>query len=122
MPADERAEFSIPFNYHPDTPRELIEEDWKARADGTAGVEGYAAQAGTALWDGFDRLATISTPTLVMQGAQDRLVVGENAELLAKEIADARLVVVEGANHVLTTDQADEVNRLLLEWFAEVEA
>jgi hypothetical protein len=28
-------------------------------------------------------------------------------------------VVVEGANHILTTDKADEVNALLLTWFAE---
>jgi pimeloyl-ACP methyl ester carboxylesterase len=121
MDAEARGEFSIPFNYHPSTPRHLIEEDWHARAAGTAGPEGYAAQGGTALWSGMDRLPAMSVPTQVVVGAQDRLVVPENSERLAAAIPDAKLVLVEGANHILTTDQTDEVNRLLLSWFAEHE-
>jgi len=119
MPAEERAEFSIPFNYHPRTPRELIEEDWAVRAPGTAGPVGYAAQGGTALWCRYDELPTVTTPTLVTVGAQDRLCVPGNSEKLAAAIPDAKLVLVEGANHLVTTDQADEVNRMLLAWFAE---
>lgn len=122
MEAKERGEFSIPFNYHSSTPRELIEEDWRAREAGTAGPEGYAAQGGTALWDGFDRLPGVTVPTLVVTGAQDRLCVPGNAEVLAERIPGARLVLMEGANHILTTDRADEVNALLLSWFAENEA
>jgi pimeloyl-ACP methyl ester carboxylesterase len=118
LEAKERGEFSIPFNYHPDTPRELIEEDWRAREAGTAGPVGYAAQLGTAVWNGYDRLPAMAVPTLVMAGAQDRLVVPANSEQLAAAIPDAKLVLVEGANHILTTDRADEVNRALLEHFA----
>ena len=118
MPAEERGEFSIPFNYSPATPRDLIEEDWRARAAGTAGPEGYAAQAGTALWDGWDRLPSLSVPTQVVHGAQDRLVVPENGELIAARVPDAKLVLVDGANHIVTTDRADEVNEVLLTWFA----
>jgi pimeloyl-ACP methyl ester carboxylesterase len=119
MPAEERAEFSLPFNYHPRTPRHLIEEDWAARAAGTAGPVGYAAQGGTALWCGYDRLPSMTVRTLVTVGAQDRLCVPANSEKLAAAIPDAKLVLVEGANHIVTTDQADEVNRMLLAWFAE---
>jgi 3-oxoadipate enol-lactonase len=122
MPADERAEFSIPFNYHPSTSRELIDEDVATRLAGTAGPEGYAAQGGTALWTGWDRLPSLRVPTLVLHGAQDRLVVPANAEKLAEAIPDAKLVLVEGANHVMTTDRPDEVNEALLGWFAEHEA
>lgn len=119
MAAEERGEFSIPFNYHPSTPRQLIEEDWQAREAGTAGPEGYAAQGGTALWSGWDRLPSMGVRTMVMHGAQDRLVVPENGERIAERVPDAKHVVVEGANHILTTDRADEVNGLLLSWFAE---
>ena len=122
MSAQERGEFSIPFNYAPGTPRELIEQDWAAREAGTAGPEGYAAQGGTALWDAHDRLPSMSVPTLVVHGAQDRLVVPANGELIAARVPDAKLVLVDGANHILTTDQADEVNALLLGWFAEHDA
>jgi pimeloyl-ACP methyl ester carboxylesterase len=121
MPADQRAEFSIPFNYHPSTSRQLIEEDWAVRESGTAGPEGYAAQGGTALWSGWDRLPSVSVPTMVVHGAQDRLVVPENGERIASRVPDAKHVVVEGANHLLTTDRADEVNALLLGWFSEHE-
>ncbi len=119
MPAQERGEFSIPFNFHPMTPRHLVEQDWAAREAGTAGPEGYAAQGGTALWSGFERLPAMGVPTLVVHGAQDRLVVPENGERIAAAVPDAKLVLVEGANHILTTDQTAEVNRILLAWFAE---
>jgi pimeloyl-ACP methyl ester carboxylesterase len=122
MDAQERGEFSIPFNYHPATPRALIEEDWAAREAGVAGPEGYAAQGGTALWAGYDRLPGMTVPTFVVHGAQDRLLVPANGEKIAAAIPDAKLVLVEGANHILTTDRTDEVNELLLGWFAEHDA
>ena len=121
MSAQERGEFSIPFNYHPDTARELIEEDWRVREAGTAGPEGYAAQGGTALWSGYDRLPSMSVRTLVLHGAQDRLVVPENGARIAARIPDAKHLEVQGANHILTTDRADEVNSILLSWFGEDE-
>lgn len=121
MPVEDRNEFSIPFNYHPSTSRELIEQDWQVRKAGTATPEGYAAQGGTAAWSGYDRLPTLSVPTLVAVGAQDRFVVPGNSEKIAAAIPDSKLVLVEGANHLLTTDRTEDVNALLLEWFAENE-
>jgi 3-oxoadipate enol-lactonase len=118
MDAEERGEFSVPFNYAPTTDRALIEEDWKVRAAGTAGPVGYTAQGGTALWSGFDRLPSLKPRTLVVHGEQDRLVVPENGRTLASKIPGAKLLLVEDANHILTTDQADVVNTLLLDWFA----
>jgi 3-oxoadipate enol-lactonase len=118
MEAEERGEFSIPFNYAPTTDRSLIEEDWKRRAAGTAGPTGYAAQGGTALWSGFDRLPTLSPRTIVVHGELDRLVVPENGRTIAARVPGATLVLVPDANHILTTDQADVVNTLLLDWFA----
>ncbi|MDX6216995.1 MAG: hypothetical protein QOG99_2579 [Frankiales bacterium] len=118
MPADERAEFSIPFNYAAATPRALMDEDLAWREAGTAGPEGYAAQGGTAPWSGWERLPSMTVKTLVLHGAQDRLVVPANGEKLASAIPDAKLVLVEGANHLVTTDQADQLNALLLEHFA----
>jgi pimeloyl-ACP methyl ester carboxylesterase len=94
-----------------------MDEDLAIREAGTAGPEGYAAQGGTALWSGWERLPSMTVRTLVLHGAQDRLVVPENAERIASAIPDAKLVLVEGANHLVTTDQADQLNELLLGWF-----
>jgi pimeloyl-ACP methyl ester carboxylesterase len=118
MTPEESREASIPFNYAPTTSRQRIEQDWAMRAVGTAGPVGYAAQGGTALWSGYERLPSLAVRTLVMHGEGDRLVVPANGEKLAAAVPDAKLVVLPDANHVLTTDQTDTVNALLLGWFA----
>ncbi|MCU1586727.1 MAG: Lipase/esterase [Frankiales bacterium] len=118
----EAREASIPFNYAEGTARSVMEEDWEVRLLGTASQAGYAAQGGTALWSGLERLPQITAPTLVMYGEQDRLVVPENSAKIAAAIPGAQVAPVANANHVLTTDQPEEVNRLLLEWFASHEA
>ncbi len=118
MTPEESREASVPFNYAPTTPRALIEQDWAVRAEGTAGPVGYAAQGGTALWSGYERLPGMTVRTLVVHGADDRLVVPANGERIADRVPGAKLVTVPDANHVLTTDQAAMVNALLLEWFA----
>lgn len=119
MTPEEAAEASIPFNYHPTTPRERIEQDWAARLGQSASPIGYAAQGGTAMWSGLERLPTMSVPTLVVHGAADRLVLPANGERIAAAIPGARLLLVPAANHVLTTDQPETVNEILLGWFAE---
>ena len=117
MTPAEAAEASIPFNYGPATSRESIEEDWAVRFPLAATNEGYLAQAmGTSQWSGFDRLPTISTPTMVLHGEIDRLVPLANGEILADRIPGAELVVVPCANHVLTTDEPEQVAKILLEW------
>jgi 3-oxoadipate enol-lactonase len=117
MSAEQSRESSIPFNYAATTSRELIEQDWAVRLEGTAGPEGYAAQGGTALWAGLSRLPQVTAPTMVMYGTEDRLVDPGNGERIAGAVPGAVRAPVEGANHVLTTDQPETVNRLLLDWF-----
>lgn len=117
----EAREFSLPFNYAPTTSRERIEQDWAVRESGTASPEATAAQGGTALWCRYDELPSVTVPTLVAQGDIDRLVDPGNAEKLAVAIPGAELVMIPGANHILTTDQTDAVNQLLLDWFARHE-
>jgi pimeloyl-ACP methyl ester carboxylesterase len=117
MTPAEAAEASIPFNYGPATTRERIEEDWAVRFPLAASNEGYLAQAmGTSQWSGYDRQPSITTPTIVVHGEIDRLVPLENGQILADRIPGAELVVVPGANHVLTTDESEQVNKILLDW------
>lgn len=118
MTAEESREASIPFNYAPATPRAAIEQDWEVRAAGTASPVGYTAQGGTALWSGYERLPALAVRTLVLHGDSDRLVSPANGQKIAEAVPDAKLVLVPGANHVLTTDQPELVNTLLLDWFA----
>jgi 3-oxoadipate enol-lactonase len=117
MTPQEAAEISIPFNYAPDTPRERIEEDWAVRLSLACTLAGYTAQLqGTLPWTRYDDLPSVSVPTLVVHGELDALVPPENGRHVAERIPTADLVTVPGANHVLMTDQPEQVTRLLLDW------
>ena len=59
------------------------------------------------------RLARVTVPTLVVHGAQDTLVPRLHAETYASEIADARLVDVEGAAHLLALERPEELAALV---------
>ncbi len=120
MTAEQAAEASIPFNYAPATPRARIEQDWAVRMPLAATQEGYVAQiTGTSLWSGLERLPSLQPPTLVVHGALDRLVPPANGDMIAAAVPSAEQVVVDGANHLLTTDQPEQVEALLLAWLAK---
>ena len=117
MTVQEAAEMSLPFNYAPGTPRERIEQDWAVRFPLAASPTGYLNQlAGAGAWSGLPRLSQISLPTLVVHGEIDRLVPPDNGRMLADAIAGAELALVPDANHLLMTDQPEQVEKVLLDW------
>jgi pimeloyl-ACP methyl ester carboxylesterase len=63
-----------------------------------------------------ERVGRIRAPTLVVAGAQDRVVPLEFVEKLYRAIPGARLAVVEDAGHLLFLEQPDVVSRLLVEF------
>jgi 3-oxoadipate enol-lactonase len=67
-------------------------------------------------------LEAISAPTLVIAGAEDPSTPVEHAETIARGIAGSRLVVVPDAAHLANVEQADAVNRAVLEHLAAVRA
>jgi 3-oxoadipate enol-lactonase len=73
-----------------------------------------------ARWDFRDRLAEIDAPTLVIAAAQDPATPPEHAELIARGIPDAKLVVLADAAHLANVEQADEFSRLVTEHLAPV--
>lgn len=117
MTPQEAAEVSIPFNYAPATPRERIEEDWAVRLPLACTLAGYTAQVqGTIPWTRYDELPNVSVPTLVLHGEIDALVPPENGRRIAERIPSAEHVTVPDANHVLMTDQPEQVAKVLLDW------
>ena len=62
--------------------------------------------------DAFDRLGDIRCPTLVMGGAQDRIVTGEASRELADRIPGAELVMYEGLGHGLYEEAPDFLDRV----------
>ena len=58
------------------------------------------------LWGDVEKIKTIRQPSLILWGAQDRLIPLENAHRFAADIAGAQLVVLEGLGHVPQEEDA----------------
>jgi pimeloyl-ACP methyl ester carboxylesterase len=71
-------------------------------------------------FDVLGRLGSITIPTLVVGGTDDRLVDVDHAREVAATIPGARLHVLDGvgATHALPVERADEVNVLLAKFIA----
>ena len=61
-------------------------------------------------------LPTISAPTLVLCGREDRVCPVSIHEELAAAIPEAKLVVIPGAGHFSTIDQPELVTQAMLSW------
>ncbi|MGA8500770.1 MAG: alpha/beta fold hydrolase [Candidatus Sulfotelmatobacter sp.] len=119
MSREEAAEAAVPFIYDSATTRHLIDEDIAQRNPWPTSTVGYLAQLQAILaWESFSRLAQITAPTLVVHGKVDRLVPVGNGELIASRIRGAKLVLIERASHLFSTDQPEAAERTILEFLA----
>jgi 3-oxoadipate enol-lactonase len=81
---------------------------------------GYAANARSlALWDFRPELGRIRCPTLIVAGKGDRSTPPEGHKVIAQGIPDSRFVIIENASHTVPEEQADEFNRLTLEFLGQ---
>jgi pimeloyl-ACP methyl ester carboxylesterase len=55
------------------------------------------------------RLPEIKVPALVIGGSADKLTPLKYARYLAEHIPDARLVIIEGAGHMVMLEQPEQV-------------
>ncbi len=62
----------------------------------------------------------IAVPTMVIEGASDKLLPDGWAAEIAKQIPNGRSAVIDRAGHCPQIEQPDAVNELLLEFFGEV--
>ena len=114
MPDEEGRWASVPYVYSERTRGSggaRIGEDFARRRGHAFQPAGYRAQLAAAVGhDAAARLGAIAVPTLVVHGAEDRMVPPANGRALAATIPGARLLEVEDAAHLYTTDEpaADE--------------
>jgi 3-oxoadipate enol-lactonase len=114
MPDEEARWASVPYLYSARTRRHggsRISEDLERRRSFPFHVDGYGRQlAAAAAHDAGARLDEITAPTLVLHGAEDRMVPPDNGRALAAAIPGAELRVLDDAAHMYTTDvpSADE--------------
>jgi len=62
------------------------------------------------------RLSAIKCPTLVVWGAQDKVIPPHYAELLQEEISTAKLMIIKGAGHMPHIDKAEVVNNAVIDF------
>jgi 3-oxoadipate enol-lactonase len=121
MPAEEAVWASVPYNYAARTRLEgaqRIAEDIAQRLRFPIEPDPYRAQLAAAVGhDAYGRLSAIGAPTLVVHGAEDRMLPPDNARLLADAIPRAELRVWPRTGHLLFTDEP-EVDRDVLRFLA----
>jgi pimeloyl-ACP methyl ester carboxylesterase len=92
--------------------RALVERD-VARARSPASAQNHVLAEGGPAWR--DRLGSIAVPTLVIHGTADPLFPLGHGEALAREVPGARLLVLDGAGHVLHPADHDAVVAAILD-------
>src|SRR5580700_7406336 len=119
MNREQATEAAVPFIYDAATPRHLIDEDIAQRDPWPTTPAGYLAQLQAILgWESFYRLPQITAPTLVIHGKLDRLVPPGNGEMIAARIPGAKLVLLERAGHLFSTDQTQAAHQPILEFLS----
>lgn len=84
-------------------------------AGAAAALRGMAARP-----DMMSMLPRVAVPTLVVTGADDLLIPPAESDRMARAIPDARLVVLPGAGHLVARERAEDFNRALAAWLAEL--
>jgi pimeloyl-ACP methyl ester carboxylesterase len=86
-----------------------------------AGLAGFEAQIAALLArpEVESLLPTITCPTLVAVGSEDRWSPPVQHEAIAALVPDARLVVVEGAGHMLPAEDPAALNAAIADWLEQ---
>ncbi len=79
------------------------------------GVQGHLAAIDG--WEGCGDLERIAAPTLVITGAEDRLIPAANSEMMAARIPGARLNLMPDAAHFFWIEKPEETAAALIEFF-----
>ena len=96
---------------------EFVLRTARARVEAPPSVSGYALQLlAVANWSSLSWLHRLERPTLVVTGAQDRLLPAVNSALIASRIPRARLLSIDGWGHYVLLDRASGAGRAIAEF------
>jgi pimeloyl-ACP methyl ester carboxylesterase len=105
---------------HPDHQTDATLIDAQMRMGLAVGAKAYIRQQSAIIGriDSRPHLAGITVPTWIVVGDQDAVTPPDRAQEMASAIPEARLGIVEGAGHLTPLEQADAIERLLMEWLS----
>jgi pimeloyl-ACP methyl ester carboxylesterase len=109
MASEVAAWASVPYNYGPRSRSEHVEriaEDIERRLRNPFNERAYRAQLlAASLHNCYGRLDRIQAPTLVVHGAEDRIIPVANAYRSADRVPGAELTILEHAGHLYPTEE-----------------
>jgi pimeloyl-ACP methyl ester carboxylesterase len=109
MPAEQAAWSSVPYNYGPrGRARQVdrIAEDIERRLTNPFNERAYQAQLlAASMHNCYGRLDRIRAPTLVVHGAQDRIIPVANAHMTSERVPGAQLRILPDAGHIYPTEE-----------------
>jgi 3-oxoadipate enol-lactonase len=120
MTPEEVTRQAMPFCYsqefiarNPD----IIEERVAKQLEYPTPDHGATRQAGAIMGhDTYGLLPKIELPALVIAGDHDRLIPVENSRILASRIPGAELAILKGVGHEFFIEDAEEVNKTVLDF------
>jgi 3-oxoadipate enol-lactonase len=100
--------------YRAENPQEFARIVEKRLAESPSLASYYGQAKAGSRFDASGQVGRISSPTLVVHGAEDRYVPPANARALAGAIPNAKLRLFEGAGHLVFIERAADVNRAIV--------
>ena len=95
----------------------LIDRSVAVRMEKLQPLHAFIRQSHAAMsFDSSDRASHIGQPTLILAGAEDRVMPLALTEDLTRRIPQARLKVFPGSAHLLFLEEAPALNRLIIEF------
>jgi pimeloyl-ACP methyl ester carboxylesterase len=97
--------------------KSMVKQIAKNVHDGAFAERSDEQKRATAGFDVSRQLGSLRMPTLVIHGAEDRIIPMEAGEELARGIPGARLEVLDDAGHLLLAERPKELYGLVTEFF-----
>jgi pimeloyl-ACP methyl ester carboxylesterase len=119
---DEVLRANVPFAFHPQSRERpgLVESYLHLVSRAGAAALVRQNRAVMARIDSRALLHEVDCPVLVACGEADTLTPVEHSVEISTGIPRARLAIIPGAGHMLTMEQPERINALLLEWLASM--
>lgn len=111
----ETAELIVKWEWSKNTPDSIRQQSIKRLLETPAEITQGDYIACNA-FDVRERLGEIRLPTLVLFGAEDRMIPPEDSKFLAEHIPNAELSLIEGGSHMFHLEQGELVTERIKAW------
>ena len=115
---EERARAALPYSFSEDFIRsrpDIIEQYISMRVEFWPPIHSFLRQAEAIMThDTYDRLPRIVVPTFVMAGSADRQMPVENSKILASNIPNAELFILDNVGHGFIVEAAEQTNKAVV--------